>query len=146
MLGTFPPAAESSALAALQAQLGDALSYVAVPAPTLRYCPDNTCESFKGPPHAHQADLADFALLYLWRVSDYDYLKSWREGPTPAAIEGAINRHRPGCAPASEPARIACALRNLSRGARIIVYTVRYDEGHVAEDRVDLEKGLARLK
>ncbi len=72
--------------------------------------------------------------------------KSWREGPTPAAIEGAINRHGPGCAPASEPARIACALRNLSRGARIIVYTVRYDEGHVAEDRVDLEKGLARLK
>ncbi len=93
-----------------------------------------------------KADLADFALLYLWRVSDYDYLKSWREGPNPAAIQGALHRHGPGCARASESARIACALRNLSRGAGIIVYSVRYDEGHTVQDRLDLEKALARLK
>jgi hypothetical protein len=137
---------EGSALGALRQQFGESIEYEAAPAPVLRYCPDNTCEAFKGTQHARQADVAEFALLYLWGISDYTYLRGWHDAPTPPAVREALHRHDASCSPAQDRQRLACALRALAKTAGIRGFVVRYDEGDVAEEEIDLEQQLGRLR
>jgi hypothetical protein len=112
----------------------------------VRYCPDNTCESFTGAKQSDAGDVADFALLYLWRVSDYTYLSSWRERPMPAALRDVLGRHERACRLGSEGEMTACTLRRLAQTSNLGVSLVRYDEGRANEERVDLEQELGRLK
>jgi len=145
-LAAWATASGNDALAALRAQFGTAIEFKAAPRPEIRYCPDNTCEMFRAAQRASGGDLADFALLYLWGVSQYAYLESWQRTQAPAAVRGALQRRGRECSSTSEPLRLACTLRALARGAGIQPFFLRYDEGVVAEENADLEEQLGRLK
>ena len=144
--GSLRAPQEGSAFGALRQQFGESIEYEAAPAPVLRYCPDNTCEAFKGTQRARQADVAEFALLYLWGISDYTYLTGWHNAPTPPAVTEALHRQDANCSHAQDRQRLACALRALAKAAGIRAFVVRYDEGDVVEEEIDLEQGLRRLR
>jgi len=145
-LAAVSPAAGTDSLAALREQFGPAVEYTAAPAPRVRYCPDNTCEAFGGKRGAKATDVADFALLYLWGVSQYAYLEPWQKGQPPVALARALKRHAGACPSQTGRTQLACTLRALGQTARITVSAVRYDEGAEAEVKVNLEEELRRLK
>jgi hypothetical protein len=132
------------ALLTLRKEFGQAIEYDDAPAPHMRYCPDNTCEAFRGGAIASGEDVADFALLYLWGVSRYTYLERWRGSPSPPEVQAALERGGRSCAAGTEVERLACTLRRLAKKAEIRITFVRYDEGAVATDQLDLETELRR--
>ena len=135
---------EHDALSALRKDFGEAIEYEDASAPCIRYCPDNTCEAFRGGAVAKREDVADFALLYLWGVSRYAYLERWRGSPSPPEVRAALERGGRSCAAGSEVERLPCTLRRLAKKAEIRITFVRYDEGTVATDHLDLETELRR--
>jgi hypothetical protein len=137
---------QDTSLAALQTGLAESISYVGGQEPTISYCPDNTCELFRGTRGTTRADLADFALLYLWRASDYEYLNSWRRSPEPMAVREALARQREHCASPQRGDMLRCTLHALATHGGVAVFFVRDDEGHRTEERQDLAKTLSRLK
>ena len=146
VLAAASAAPGDKSLAALRKQLGPVIEFEAAPAPMVRYCPDNTCEAFGGKRGAKGTDVTDFALLYLWGVSQYAYLESWQKGQPPAELASVLKRRDRSCPPQTGRTQLACTLRALGQAAEIIVSAVRYDEGARAEVKVDLEQELRRLK
>lgn len=144
--GAFTTASGGDALAALQAQFGTDIEYHATRFPEIRYCPDNTCESFRGARGANETDVADFALLYLWGVSQYVDLEPWQRSPVPAAVDATLRRRASQCQSRTPRTQLACTLSALAKSAGITVAFVRYDEGAVAEVKLHLEQELKRLK
>ena len=132
-------------MAALQAQFGGRVTARAKPTPQIRYCPDNTCDVFTGLQTTRAADLADFALMYLWGVSQYIELEEWRRGMEPRAVGDAYGRHRGRCGDRLTPAGLACALRTLAKSGGVAVSFLRHDEGVDHEAPVNLEEELSRL-
>ncbi len=122
--------------------LGKAIEYKSAPQPRVRYCPDNTCDQFRGR-EGSASSVQDFALVYLWYVSDYVALGEWRKRETPRQVLSVVEKNADGCR--SEGPRIKCALLNLARTGAIRVSFIRYDEGGVAEVPVSLLKTLAYL-
>ena len=140
------PPAEDAGLRALRAALGESIEFTLAPHPTIRYCPDNTCEAFRVTEESRRAHLVAFATLYLWYVSDYAYLAAWRGAPSPPEVQQALSLHAATCSTVRERERVACALGLLASQAGVQVFWVRFDEGHRAEERVDLNAVLARWK
>jgi hypothetical protein len=79
-------------------------------------------------------DVYDFIYLFEYYVSDSNDLKLWREldKPAAAAAQAVISKHHDApCKPSAAKdnrARAGCVLRFLSRGNKIRLYGVRYDE------------------
>jgi hypothetical protein len=145
-MSAFPVNAEDKALQALLSGLGDAIHITQTPHPAIQYCPENTCDEFRGGHGKQLEDVADFALLYLWYISDYTVLERWRQQSTPTEVQASLARHGSTCSETNEHARVVCALRRLAGDAGIQVFFVRYDEGQVNVERVDLDTELNRFK
>ena len=146
LVASLSASPRGDSLDALRAQFGTAIESLATSGPEVRYCPDNTCEAFRAARGASGADVADFALLYLWGVSQYTYLEAWHKGVPPAALQTVVQRHGEACAVGTEGKRVGCVLRKLAKVARIRAYAVRYDEGAQVEEQLELERELRRLK
>ena len=109
----------------------------------LEYCPDNTCERFVAPSSSSQA-LADFAFLYLYKVSGYFYLAEFKKVEAPARAKFLAARHSRRCPQPEESNAIACLLRFLQHENHIRISFTRQDEGQVSVVPVNLEEELRR--
>src|SRR5512140_2158135 len=82
LTATRSHAAEPS-LASLRAGFGSLSPAIALRTESgqhvLEYCPDNTCERFVAPASSSLVALADFAYLYLHKVSGYFYLAPFKK-------------------------------------------------------------------
>jgi len=145
-MSAFPIQAADSALQVLRSGLGEAIEITQTLHPMIKYCPDNTCDEFRGGPGKQLEDVADFAFLYLWYISDYAYLESWRQQSSQPEVQASLARLASTCSKAEEHERVVCTLRRLARDAEIQVFFIRYDEGQVSEERVDLDSELNRSK
>lgn len=125
----------------LKRTLGDAFQEPESRLPTLKYCPDNTCDVFRTKKGSRQ-DLADFALLYLFFFSYYTYLGEWRERVGRASVENAARRHRGDCPAVMEAQAVRCVLMRLATGRSISLAWVRYDEGKEVESAIRLDEAL----
>ena len=130
---------------ALRVRFGKAIETRVRPTLEVRYCPDNTCDAVTGGPGAKKRDVADFALLYIWSVSDYIYLGEWRKGPVPPPVKSALRRQT-ACSGESGQAPLGCALQRLAKSASIQLSSVRFDEGVEAITRMNLEDLIGRSK
>jgi hypothetical protein len=129
----------------LRAALGKTVEYQAKPAPRLRYCPDNTCDVFATLRSEKARELAEFALVYLWRVSGYESLKPWRAGKAPVEVASVLGAYARNC-PGADSVRTKCVLKRLAKDGRIHVAFGRYDEGQYTEQPVDLSEELERVQ
>jgi hypothetical protein len=80
-------APQKSSLDTLRTALGAEIQYQPSPLPVVRYCPDNTCEVFRTSRRDAGGMLCDFALLYLWYLSQYNYLGDWQSSAPPERVE-----------------------------------------------------------
>jgi hypothetical protein len=110
----------------------------------LEYCPDNTCERFVAPATSSQEALADFAFLYLYKVSGYYVLGTFKTTEAPARVKPILSRYVQHCPQPEESKAIACLLRSLQRGNHIAIAFTRQDEGQVSVVPINLEKQLRR--
>lgn len=96
----------------------------------LEFCPDNTCHGFVSSANVSAVALKDFAYLYIYFFSDYVYLPDWRNHPdAKVAAERVLSkleyRH---CKAENDRETARCVLLDLSRGGKIKLIFVRYDE------------------
>jgi hypothetical protein len=136
----------ATSLQLLKATFRDQITLTTSAVTVLKYCPDNTCEIFRARGADAGEQLTDFALLYLWYLSQYYYLQEWHKGPTPVQVGVARERHSTSCHVATEKARAKCALLVLAKAARIELAFSRYDEGAENEGPVGLADELKRLQ
>jgi len=138
VVGHGSASGEPVSFVSLKTAFGDAIRYTAGPKPELRYCPDNTCEVFRSSDEKTAENLADFALLYLWRASEYEALRSWQAGPPSKRVQEILEKHGAACR-ASSPSSPRCALEYLAKRAAVRVAFGRYDAGEYTEVPVDLK-------
>lgn len=104
----------------------------------VEYCPDNTCErySIKG---ENELVLADFALAYLYGISEYVYLREFQARTDLPEVKALFKRYRTQC-PQSTPRQAArCVAMTLARSNHIKASFVRYDEGAERVERISVE-------
>ena len=107
----------------------------------LEFCPDGTCDGFVTSGNVSVAKLKDFAYLYVYFFSDYTFLSEWRskeEAKKTAEHVLSKSEYR-NCKNANSREAARCLLRDLSRGGKIKLIFVRYDEG----ERHEVAKNLA---
>jgi hypothetical protein len=96
----------------------------------LEFCPDNTCHGFASSANVSVATLKDFAYLYIYYFSEYIYLSDWRGHPTAKeAAERILSEpEHHYCKSESDRDTARCVLLDLSRGGKIKLMFIRYDE------------------
>ena len=96
---------------------------------TVEYCPDNTCEVFTLSGKSASLPLQDFALAYLFGVSEYVYLEPFQSSSSSLAVRTVLGRYKSDCP--QQPARAAarCVVGLLAKRHAIQASFVRYDEG-----------------
>jgi len=96
----------------------------------LEFCPDNTCDGFASRADVPQSELRDFAYLYEYFFSGFVVLKEWREHPDATNAANRVLSKVPysDCRRATERGTARCILLDRSRGGRIRLMFVRYDE------------------
>jgi hypothetical protein len=112
----------------------------------LEFCPDNTCDGFVSRSSVPVPELKDFAYLYVYFFSEYIYLPDWR---THADAKDAAQRilSRPeyaSCRMGTDIETARCVLLRLSKGERIKLIFVRYDENRRNVVPEDIRKELTR--
>jgi hypothetical protein len=98
----------------------------------LEFCPDETCDGFLASNDVSMATLKDFAYLYIYYFSDYlVYLPEWRQhDDATRAAEGVLSKPEyRNCRKDYGREASRCVLLDLSRGGRIKLLFIRYDEG-----------------
>ena len=112
----------------------------------LEFCPDNTCDGFESTRTVRIATLRDFAYLYIYYFSTFVYLPEWRTDPDARKGAEAVLAKPEYSACRNEQAIAAarCVLLDLSRGDRIRLIFVRYDERQRNVVRMDLRKELTQ--
>jgi hypothetical protein len=143
------PIAASDSTVLLKKVLGDAIAvHVDSTGASVEYCPDNTCEVFRSDNKQAESSVADFALLYLYYVSDYAALSEFRKSPEATrAAERFLNQlGKRGCTKTSRMETIKCVVRHLGRHHGISLLFVRYDEQVRKKVPKSLEEELSRLK
>lgn len=111
----------------------------------LEYCPDSTCERFVAPASTSRRALADFAYLYLYRVSEYFYLTSFKKAEAQPRAKSLLAQYSKPCPQPEEMAAWPCLLRLLARENHIRIFSTRQDEGQVAVTPIELEEALGRV-
>ena len=98
----------------------------------LEFCPDNTCDGFISSNHVPLRELKDFAFLYIYFFSGFTYLPDWRKhGDARSAVTHVLsNAEYRNCGRGDDIQSARCVLLHLSRGGRIKLIFVRYDENH----------------
>ncbi len=136
LIGTAFPAIASSEL---ERAFGPAISVKQQKSrAVVEYCPANTCERYVAPGSRSLPALQDFALAYLFGVSEYYYLKQFQESPSPT-VAAVLAQHRSGCAQSEPRAAASCVARALLKQHHIKVSRVRYDEGARVETPVEFK-------
>ncbi len=105
---------------------------------SVSYCPDQTCDVIRAPGTTSSKTMSDFALIYLYYVSDYAYLKDFVLRARPHVLK-ALERNNGNCRRSSEFARAACVLSTVARKNGMKFRLQRYDEGRMNE--TELEPG-----
>jgi hypothetical protein len=97
----------------------------------LEFCPDGTCDGFVTSGNMSVPTLKDFAYLYVYFFSDYTFLDEWRSKEEAKNIAERILSKPEYRSCKNENSREAarCVLRDLSKGGRVKLIFVRYDEG-----------------
>jgi predicted small secreted protein len=133
-----------TSLNTMRAGLGKDIQYSTKPVPTVRFCPDNTCDVIRGR-RGGGAAVQDFALVYLWYASDYFVLDEWRRGAAPQQVGVVVGKNAGSCR-GSERAMAKCALLRLAQVGAIRLSFLRYDEGAETEVPMVLSEVLGGLK
>src|SRR4029077_8068899 len=112
----------------------------------LEFCPDGTCDGFVTSGNVSIPTLKDFAYLYVFFFSDNMVLDDWRRTEdAKKTAEGVLAKNQyVGCANADRLEAARCVLRDLSRGGRIRLIFVRYDEGKRVVVPENLAEELAK--
>jgi hypothetical protein len=107
----------------------------------LEFCPDGTCDGFVTTGNMPVPTLKDFAYLYVYFFSDYTYLDEWRssEEAKKTADQILAKPQYRNCKNENSRDAARCVLRDLSKGGRVKLIFVRYDEG----ERHAVPKNLA---
>lgn len=107
----------------------------------LEFCPDGTCDGFVTTGTMSVPTLKDFAYLYVYFFSDYTFLDEWRskEETKSTADQILAKPAYTNCKNANSREAARCVLRDLSKGGRVKLIFVRYDEG----ERDAVPKNLA---
>jgi hypothetical protein len=111
----------------------------------LEFCPDNTCDGFVSSNEVPAATLKNFAYLYIYFFSDYTYLGDWRGHVETknAALRVLAKPEYRNCENDDARQAARCVLLDLSRGGRIKLIFVRYDEGKRNVVPEDIAKELS---
>jgi len=112
----------------------------------LEICPDNTCDGFVSSANVPVAELKDFAYLYIYYFSDYVDLPAWRsnaEAKNAAAHILSKPEYR-NCKNQSDRESARCVLLDHSRGGRIKLIYVDYDENARNVVPEDIRKELSK--
>jgi len=107
----------------------------------LEFCPDGTCDGFVTSGNFSVRTLKDFAYLYVYFFSDYTFLGEWRgkEEAKNTAEDILSEPEYRSCKNENSHEAARCVLRDLSKGGRVKLIFVRYDEG----ERHAVPKNLA---
>lgn len=107
----------------------------------LEFCPDGTCDGFVTSGNFSVPTLKDFAYLYVYFFSDYTFLSEWRgkEEAKNTAEDILSKPEYRSCKNENSREAARCVLRDLSKGGRVKLIFVRYDEG----ERHAVPKNLA---
>jgi len=107
----------------------------------LEFCPDGTCDGFVTAGNMSVPTLKDFAYLYVYFFSDYTFLDEWRSKEEAKNTAGQIlaKPQYKNCKNENSHEAARCVLRDLSKGGRVKLIFVRYDEG----ERHAVPKNLA---
>lgn len=129
---------------ALRAEFSDAVSVLAHNGKyAIKYCPDNTCETFASRRAQYSLEASDFTLLYLVFFSRYAVLENWKPSEN---IRGVVKRvlarkQYSSCRREVEVESARCILVALSSG-RVRANFVRMDEDTVSSTPMDARKEL----
>ncbi|HET9406399.1 MAG TPA: hypothetical protein VFO39_04115 [Candidatus Sulfotelmatobacter sp.] len=112
----------------------------------LEFCPDNTCDGFVSKEGVSVATLKDFAYLYVYFYSDFTYLGDWRatSGARSMAERVLSKPEYRDCRKNSDGESARCVLQDLSRGEKIRLIFIRYDEGQRNVVPENIAEELAR--
>ena len=112
----------------------------------LEFCPDGTCDGFVTSGNVPIPTLSDFAYLYVFFFSDNVVLDDWwRTQDARKTTEGVLAKNQYRKCANTDPLEAArCVLRDSSRGGRIRLIFVRYDEGERVAVPEDLAEELAK--
>jgi len=103
----------------------------------VEYCPDNTCEVVRAVGPVDAMEIQDFAYLYLFTSSPYNYLKEFQQGTRSGRTGAVLDRYSSGCPQVSAQEAARCVLGRLGAKYEIQVEFVRYDEGERSIGSVD---------
>lgn len=93
----------------------------------IRFCPDNTCDSVRGA--ADKKTLESLQLIYLYGISDYAVLDSWREEkPTKESVENMVSKFGAMCKQENLKGRSRCAFEANIKKYNLELFNVRFDE------------------
>jgi hypothetical protein len=112
----------------------------------LEFCPDNTCDGFASSASVPVSELKDFAYLYIYFFSDFYYLPDWRTHADAKDVAERIlakPKYR-GCKGESNRQTARSVLLQLSRGRRIKLMFIRYDENARSAGRLDIPTELSK--
>jgi hypothetical protein len=114
----------------------------------LEFCPDNTCDGFVAADPISVGTLKDFAYLYIYFFSDYYVLQDWRtqEEPRKGAESVLSKPEYRRCRGENGREAARCVLLDLSRGGRIKLIFIRYDENQRNVVHKDITKELSGSK
>ncbi len=97
----------------------------------LEFCPDGTCDGFVASGSVSLPTLKDFAYLYVYFFSDYTFLDEWRgKEESRDTAKGVLSKPQySSCKNEDSREAARCVLRDLSKGEKVKLIFVRYDEG-----------------
>jgi hypothetical protein len=114
----------------LTSALGDAVRVSSNGGSTaVEYCPDNTCEVFELSGASASLPIQDFALVYLFGISEYVYLEPFQSNDSSPAIRAVLARYQSDCPHQSARVSARCVASLLAKRHAIRASFVRYDEG-----------------
>lgn len=102
------------------------------------YCPDQTCDVIRTRRPIDRAKLAGLALSYYFYVSEYSYLRPWKEDEQiKKQVDVFLESQAAGrCDAAIGRGRSICALRLLADAYKVEILFVRHDERKTTVQRL----------
>lgn len=106
------------------------------------YCPDQTCDVIRTRRSIDRRRLAGLALAYYYYISDYSYLRSWKNDErlmkkVDAFLESQASDQ---CSVVAGRERSICMLRSLADVYRFEILFVRHDERKVTVQRLSVDE------